>query len=256
MIGSTNKCSTSPDDITPIGAEFNFNDQIEKLKNFAFPKTGTEKDQRCFQLQWVHRYNWIEYSKSRDAVFCNICRQFGQSTHETKFTLTGYSAWKTALSKDKGFQRHSTSAEHLQAESAQMEKRRRIASGTSVSDMLNASVLEKRRYYCKSILEVISFLVGHRLALRGDWDDEEKEEGGLFNGLFEFSMEKDLRLLECQKAMPPNVTYKSPNIQNEFIEILAHTVRENIVKEIVQADCGFFTILFDGTKDKNGIECV
>lgn len=51
-------------------------------------------------------------------------------------------------------------------------------------------------------------------------------------------------------------TYKSPNIQNEFIEIMAHTVRESIVKEIVQADCGFFTIIFDGTKDKNGIECV
>lgn len=256
VLAPTQKCSTAPNDITPIGAEFNFNDQIERLKNFTFPKSGTVKNQRSFQLQWLQRYKWIEYSISRDAVFCNICRQFGKNIQDCKFVTTGYSAWKTALSKDKGFERHNNSAEHLHAISIQIEQRKRIESGTSVSELVNTSVLEKRRYYCKSIIEVIMFLVGNRLALRGDWDDEEKEEGGLFNSLFEFAMKKDTRLVECQTAMPPNITYKSPQIQNEFISILAHEVRANIVKEVKEADCDAYTILFDGTKDKNGNECV
>lgn len=126
----------------------------------------------------------------------------------------------------------------------------------SVSELINSSVLEKRRYYCESIIETIVFLVARRLPFRGDWNEEDKEEEGLFNDLFELLIKKDSRINECQKAMPPNITYRSPDIQNEFICILAHSLRASIVKEINGADCGFFTILFDGTKDKNGTECV
>lgn len=67
FVAPTKKISTVPDDITPTGEEFNFNDYMAKLKTFKFPKSGTAKDQRSFQLQWIQRYNWIEYSISRDA---------------------------------------------------------------------------------------------------------------------------------------------------------------------------------------------
>lgn len=92
--------------------------------------------------------------------------------------------------------------------------------------------------------------------MRGDWNSEEKEEEGLFNNLFEFAMERDTDLVACQKHMPANKTYKSPQIQNEFISVIAHMLRARIVDEVKKADAGVFTILVDGTKDKNGIECV
>lgn len=253
FVARTETILTGPDDITPIGAEFDFKAQIARLNSFQFPKTQN----RNFQLQWLNRYNWIEYSKSRDAAFCNICRQFGKDIVKDKtFTSTGYSNWQKALSKNKGFDKHNASAEHLQSVSTQIEQRKRIESGTSVSSLVNASVLEKRRYYCKSIIDTIVFLAGKRLAFRGDWDSEEHGEEGLFDGMFEFAMEKDQRLVEVQKAMPPNITYKSPTIQNEIIGILAETLRNTIVKEVMEADCDHFTILFDGTKDKSGNECV
>lgn len=246
------------DDITPIGigAEFNFKDQFAILKDYDFPRTGPPKHQRCFRLPWINRFNWIEYSKSRDAVFCNTCRQFGKDIQEKTFTLTGYSNWKTALETGKGFDRHNTSDDHRRSELNRLEKLQRIKSGTSVVELATSSVLEKRRYYCKSIIDTVVFLAGKRLAFRGDWDHDEHEEESLFNSLFEFAIERDPRLSDSQKAMPANITYKSPNIQNEFIQILAEIVRSTIVKEIVEADCGYFTILFDGTKDKNGKECV
>lgn len=51
-------------------------------------------------------------------------------------------------------------------------------------------------------------------------------------------------------------TYKSPQIQNEFISIVAQLLRQSIVNEVKKAAASVFTILFDGTKDKNGMGCV
>lgn len=131
---------------------------------------------------------------------------------------------------------HSATAENcanIQTETAcYIEKKKRIQSGTSVLELVNTTVLQKRHYYCKTIIEVIMFLASNRLVLRGDWDVEEKEEGGLFNSLFEFAINRDPQLIESQNHMPPNTTYKSPKIQNEFISILAQLLRESIVSEV------------------------
>lgn len=252
-VAATSKTFTAPTDITPIG-QFDFNGQIEKLKTFSFPKSGIGKEKRSFQLQWVNKFSWIEYSIERDAIFCTICREFGNQ--EQQFTNIGYNNWRTALSEGKGLSRHNASTGHLQAVDQQCEKLNRIKSGTSVTEMLSSSVLQKRRYYCKAIVDVILFLASNGLAFRGNWDIEAHDESGLFNQLFEFSMQKDPHLAECQKYMPPNVTYKSGKIQNELIEIIAHLLRKSIVKEIMNADVDAFTVLFDGTKDLNGNECV
>lgn len=207
-------------------------------------------------MQWLDRYDWIEYSVSKDAAFCYVCRQFGDQSQETAFTLTGYSNWRAALTPSKGFGKHQASAGHIEAMARFVEKKKRTETGTSISELLNPTVLAKCRYYCKSIIEVILFLATNRLALRGDWDAKEKEEGGLFNSLFEYTMQKDKELVACQKYMPKNVTYKSPQIQNEFIAIIAELLRESIVNEVKKADADVFTILLDGTKDKHGVECV
>lgn len=249
------KIMTAPTDITPIGQEFDFKGQVEKLKSVKFPKSGIGKDQRSFQLQWVDRFSWIEYSINREAIFCHICRQFGNK-NEQQFTTIGFNTWRTALSNGKGLCKHNASTEHITAAAQYIEKLKRIESGSSVSELVNANVLQKRRYYCKSIIEVILFLSSNRLAFRGDWNEEDGEETGLFNSLFEFALKRDPELVKCQQNMPKNATYKSPLIQNEFIRIIAHQLRKKIVDEVMNADTPAFTALFDGTKDLKGDECV
>lgn len=54
--------------------------------------------------------------------------------------------------------------------------------------------------------------------------------------------------------MPRNATYKSPDIQNELISIVAECVREQIVQKANQSE--FLTLYVDGTKDKNGHEAI
>lgn len=250
--------NTAPDDIKPFGKElkFDYQGQIDKLKTFKFPKSA--KDNRSFQLQWTNKFKWIEYSISRDAVFCNTCRQFGLENQlkEPTFITTGFNKWRVANTEGKGLLKHNASVGHLDSDFRRIEQLKRNETGTSVSEQLGPNVLEKRRYYCKSIIDTIEFLASNRLAFHGDWDDEENEEGGLFNSLFEIMLQKDTKLMDCQQSMPPNVPYKSPDIQNELIDITAKTLRQNIINEVRNADVQLFTILFDGTKDKNGNECI
>ncbi|KAJ6633795.1 hypothetical protein Bhyg_17358, partial [Pseudolycoriella hygida] len=64
------------------------------------------------------------------------------------------------------------------------------------------------------------------------------------------------KLRECQRVIPENCTYLSPDIQNEIISIIVQLVEEEIVSEINSSDVDFFTIIVDGTKDRKNREIV
>lgn len=173
---------------------------------------------RSFQPIWIEKYNnWIEYSKQKDKVYCYACRQFGIGKANDIFSGIGYSGWKRALTAGGGFQKHEASTFHINSMLSWKEKQSRTDSNQRTSTLLNETMLEKRRYYFKAIVETILFLVKNELPLRGDWDSEENKELGFFNSLFEYTMEKDKHLQQCQGTMPANALYTSPQIQNEII---------------------------------------
>lgn len=231
-------------------------EQLRTLQSFPFPYTGAGKNRRCFQLGWLRKFEWIEYSKTGDAAFCNVCRQFSTQTKDPTFTTSGFTNWKIAMEAGKGFQRHERSEIHLNAAAAKVERKQRKETETSVSTLVNSTVLLKRRYYVKAIVKTIIFLVQHHLALRGNWDIEDNEEQSLFTSLFAFAKENDAELAACERYMPSYAKYTSPLIQNELISTIAELLRDSIIREVIDADVNFFTILFDGTKDKHGDEIV
>lgn len=246
------------DDITPVDQDFDFDAQISKLRSVKFPTRSDGRSQRSFNVSWINQFKWIEYSVSRDAAFCFICRRFGYELKlkDTTFTETGFTNWKRALETKAGFKKHEMSAGHVDAVARKEEQVKRKHMGASVSTLVNSTVLLKRRYYVTAIIKTIIFLVRNGLALRGNWDKEENEEVGLFNELFEFARNNDPELVACEKYIPMNATYKPPLIQNEIIDILASLLRDSIVQEVMNADVSLFTILFDGTKDRNANEIV
>ncbi len=103
----------------------------------------------------------------------------------------------------------------------------------------------------RSIIEVIIFLIKNELAFRGNWDEDDHKEDGLFRNLFEFKLKDNEYLRKCQDSMPRNATYMSPEIQNEIIAIITIIVLKTIVDDINSADVPFFTLLSDGTKDRS-----
>ena len=75
--------------------------------------------------------------------------------------------------------------------------------------------------------------------------------GGLFLNLYEdliFKVQPELH--EIAKNLPKNAKYCSPSFQNEVIELLDVVLTARIVADIKQAE--LFTLMVDGTTDKNG----
>ncbi|KRZ15889.1 hypothetical protein T11_16096 [Trichinella zimbabwensis] len=77
--------------------------------------------------------------------------------------------------------------------------------------------LLKNRYYVTVIFDVIKFLASNELSFRGD--DESYPSFGLFLRLFEFILVKDTHLQEVIKYIPKVAIYKSPEIQNEVLDM-------------------------------------
>lgn len=202
----------------------------------------------------MDKFAWIEYSVTEDAIYCYACRQFGNRTGNLIFVTTGFNHWKMAIVNNKGLCKHDASTAHLSAMASWRDKENREARNKEISQLLSADVLEKRRYYVQAIVDVIVLLAENELAFRGSWDAESHSEEGLFNSLFGFSIQKDEKLKKCVEIIPQNAKYTSPDIQNEIISIIASLLRDAISSEMKTSD--YFTILVDGTKDKNGCEII
>lgn len=66
--------SNAPSDISPYGTLKNIEPQVLRLPpGYQFPVTA---DKRKFQQKWLTDYVWLEYSISKNAVYCYACRQF------------------------------------------------------------------------------------------------------------------------------------------------------------------------------------
>ncbi|KAL0973799.1 hypothetical protein UPYG_G00211300 [Umbra pygmaea] len=70
-----------------------------KLKEYPLTSFGLQR--RAFQQKWFDSFEWLEYSASRNSVFCFSCRIFGkQVSRVNKDMITssvGFSNWKRAL---------------------------------------------------------------------------------------------------------------------------------------------------------------
>lgn len=153
------------------------------------------------------------------------------------------------MSAGQGFQKHEASSLHINTMLSWKEKQSRTKVNQPISSFLNQSVLEKRRYYFSAIIQNVLFLAKNELPYRGTYYKDEKKESGLFNSLFEYRLEIDERLKECQTQMPDNGKYTSGQIQNEIIHVIADELRKSIVNEINNSS--YVTLLVDGAKDRN-----
>lgn len=224
------------------------------IKCFKFPKT----DGRSFQIKWLESFKWLEYSMDRDAAFCFPCRSFAPHNPKSNtFTVIGFNNWKNALNKSHGFYKHESTITHKNSMCSWEQKLKQSDGAVKpVTELLCGSILAKRRYYMKATIDVIIFLIENELPFRGNWDDEDHNENGVFRHLFEFKLKDNEELRNSEKAMPRNATYMSPEIQNELIDIIAKIVQQDVVNDINSSDVEYFTLLVDGTKDRANEECI
>ena len=85
----------------------------------VFGKDRHGKEIKCsFNPSWYKKYEWLHYDSSRDAAFCFTCMKAVHGnllmTTKAEETLTriGFTNWKKALEKGRGFEKHQLSAAH------------------------------------------------------------------------------------------------------------------------------------------------
>ncbi|KAI8781170.1 Zinc finger MYM-type protein 1 [Biomphalaria glabrata] len=111
---------------------------------------------------------------------------------------------------------------------------------------------QKWREVLKRILACIKFLASQNLALRGYCEslDTECYNIGNFLATMKLIAQFDPLLsshLQHSKNVPGSVSYLSPRIQNEFISLLASTVRKQILCDIRRNK--YYGLMLDSTPD-------
>lgn len=202
-------------------------------------KTKTLK----FQQSWFQKYPWLSYIPDRQGVVCFYCRKSKESNMpsrdvhaEETFTTTGFRNWKKGIEK---FDRHQMSNYHREA-----LKHFSSRSELPILSHLNTAKTEQQAYARRMLVKIISslrYLSRQGLALRGADD-----ESGNFMTLLRLRQE-DCR--ELTTWLQRHNSFTSPAIQNEIVQLMAHTVVPQLVNKINSS--GQFSIIVDGTQDVN-----
>ena len=216
---------------------------------------------RSFCYSWYEKYRWLHYIEEEDAVLCFYCATAVQlkmpmrGYMDTVFSTSGLFNWKKALDK---FSKHDQSACHCDAISMVAAASTEIM---NVGTQLSAEYTEQKALNRKCLLAIMSnirFLARQGLALRGahyDADMTSDSIGGERESNF-------MRLLLLRKNEIPNLDawlqksrdrFTCPEIQNEFLQIMAHSVLRNIA---AQLSGRYYSIMVDRTTDVSNNELV
>ena len=221
-------------------------------QTIPFPFTDFDGQKRSFQAEWFRMFPWLEYSKEADRAYCYPCRKFPVQGSDDAFTTLGYNNWKRALETDRGLKKHQSCTSHINSNKLWNERIQRDSNESTIANQLVSQQLERNRYYIKSIVEVMQFLIVNELSIRGHYDATKSSESGLFLKLFDYTLKRDQKLATIASTIPANAKYTSPDIQNEIIDLMHDMVIQQLTREI-QSAVGF-SLMADSTRDKQNIE--
>ena len=73
---------------------------VKPSKSFKCPFTYMKGKNRAFQLNWLAKYQWLEYSISLDAAFCRPCALFASfRQNRGQFVTSPFTNWKKFAEK-------------------------------------------------------------------------------------------------------------------------------------------------------------
>ena len=216
----------------------------------SYPKKKQSGVNRSFNPQWYESYEWLEYCEELNACFCFACRVFLPISKEKVFTSTGFSDWKHALCTGKAIIGHNGTKGHEHAMALWAERTEREKDETQQVQNQIISIVSEHKQWVFAVFNVVRYLSANGLPFRGDTEHDIDTGDGLFRRAFsQLIFELDPKLKDIYKRLPKNAKYISPDIQNEIIEIMAKLVKKNVADKVREA--GLFTIMADGTTDKN-----
>ncbi|KAF0710596.1 Uncharacterized protein FWK35_00036342, partial [Aphis craccivora] len=226
--------------------------------------SNSERDGRNVRSDWFFKIlmngkrikrNWLSYSSCKNALFCVPCKLFTKienSSYISSLAYTGLTNWKKATEK---ILLHENSPIH----------KKNVCSWTSLEMALNhcegidkelQNSIRKEESHWKSVLLAIIDIIMHLAmdgsAFRGSNEiissvGTSNQSGKFLNLVNLVSHYHEPLLKHIEKHKKGGLSYFSHGIQDEFLEIIAKKVKNEILSKIKEAK--YYSILFDCTPD-------
>ena len=202
---------------------------------------------------------WLIFSPLKEAAFCFCCLLFQCSPQNARSAFEsrdGFTNWK----KIEKLKFHEDNVYHRKSfvEWKELELRLKKGKGIDMESLRQIQEDQERwRNILMRVLDTTKLLSSQNLALRCHVEnlDNKNLNPGNFIAILKFLSKYDQVIanhLTHVQENPGSKSYLSPQIQNEFISLLAGKVRDTILSEIREAK--YFGILFDSTPDVSHTE--
>ena len=205
------------------------------------------KQKRSFSSQLYDKYNFIEYSIERDAVYCFPCRFFGATgySHERAFTTRGFQNWR----KTHKITTHGNSKYHKDSVVAWLSSKSAAVAGNVVQQQNSyySRLVRENREYVKSLARIAIFCGKQNIALRGHKETVTSSNKGNFLELVDLVAVESKEFNTRRSCVAQNATYVSSDSQNALIEAAARCVMSTIQKEIIAS--GMYAVISDCCTD-------
>ena len=229
-------------------------------KDSRFPITNG----RSMQASWFSKSlangsrvnrSWLLYSPVSDAAYCFPCLLFSSAALNVRsaFELKeGFSKWR----KSERVLSHENMTKHRQAFGMWKESERRLLHQTGVDSELQKNFQQEKQKWrdiLTRLLDCVKYLASQNLAFRGHDESlcqADSHNPGNFLALLDLLAKYDPVLnshMSYVRANPHSVSYLSPAIQNEFIDLLASSVRQQLLNDIKRNR--YYGMLYDSTPD-------
>ena len=176
------------------------------------------------------------------------------------FTKSGYTNWKKALEKGRGFDGHGKSKAHLFSVSAMKAYSTTKSIDMQLSEQREEQLsqrqqrVRKNRAVVSRLLSVTQLLAKCGAPFRGHDESESSDYRGLYREVVSWGAEKDPVLANHLSTGPANSHYLSPSSQNDQIQCIGEGVKKEVVRRVKKAK--EFSILMDETTDLSNKEQV
>ncbi|XP_060198389.1 uncharacterized protein LOC132627207 isoform X2 [Lycium barbarum] len=215
-----------------------------------YPKTKFSRDMRHFNPQWFSEYsNWLEYSESKDAVFClNFYLFANDNIHQgggDVFSAIGFRSWQKKKSLKKHVGGGNSIHNHARKNCEDLVRQEQSIQ----SALVRQDSQFKHEYWLRltASVDVVRLLLNQGSAFRGHDESKSSLSRGNFLEILSWYSERCDNIKDfVLKHAPQNDLMTSPMIQKEIVTACKIETIKAIIEEL---NGDYFALLVDESFD-------